>query len=244
MLCVAGFCAFLVLQADLRRRGIKMDAAEVLVYGAAAGIAGSKLWHVLETPRQLIANPTGLLFDRTGFAWFGGLVAGVFTLIFLGWRSGLKPLQMLDACAPAAAIGYGMGRIGCLLSGDGDYGIPASLPWAMSFPHGTVPTMERVHPTPIYEFAVAMFIAWYLWRRGIKSIQGLIPAGQVTAEYFILSGTARFLVEFIRINPRVFWGMSNAQVASLASISAGVVILASVRRRTQPGGASEGLGAP
>jgi phosphatidylglycerol:prolipoprotein diacylglycerol transferase len=239
MLCLAGFCAFLVLQADLRRRSIKLDAAEVLVYGAAAGIAGSKLWHVLETPRQLLANPIGLLFDRTGFAWFGGLLAGIIALIAVGWRAGLKPLPMLDACAPAAAIGYGVGRIGCLLSGDGDYGIPTLLPWAMSFPHGTVPTLQRVHPTPIYEFAVAMFIAWYLWRRGMKNIRGLIPAGQITGEYFILSGTARFLVEFIRINPRIFWGMSNAQVASLASIAVGVVILASLRRPLQPALASE-----
>ena len=91
----------------------------------------------------------------------------------------------------------------------------------MSFPNGLVPTTERVHPTPIYEFLAAMAIGYILWRIGARAIGGLRPAGEVFAFYLILTGVARFLVEFIRINPRSFFGMTNAQTASVASIGRG-----------------------
>ena len=138
---------------------------------------------------------------------------------------------MLDLAAPAVSVGYGVGRIGCLVSGDGDYGIPTHLPWGMSFPNGLVPTTQRVHPTPIYEFLVALLIAAYLWRRGART-DAPLPLGQLTGEYLVLSGVARFLVEFIRINPRIYWGMSNAQVASLGSIAAGVLLVVWARRHS------------
>jgi phosphatidylglycerol---prolipoprotein diacylglyceryl transferase len=171
----------------------------------------------------LMQDPAGLLFDRAGFAWFGGLVAGIIALLWQGRSTGLSKLGMLDLAAPAAAVGYGVGRLGCLTSGDGDYGIPTSLPWGMSFPNGLVPTTQRVHPTPIYELVAALLIAWILWRRG--SPEAARPAGEITGDYLILSGVARFLVEFIRINPRIYWGMSNAQVASIGSVIAGIALV-------------------
>ena len=88
-----------------------------------------------------------------------------------------------------------------------------------------------MHPTPIYELIVALLIAAYLWRRGAKS-DGRLPVGQLTGEYLVLSGVARFLVEFIRINPRIYWGMSNAQVASLGSIVAGFLLMVWARRQS------------
>jgi predicted O-methyltransferase YrrM len=124
-----------------------------------------------------------------------------------------------------------VGRIGCLLSGDGDYGIPTSLPWGMSFPYGLVPTTERVHPTPIYEFIVGIAICAYLWRLGGKAVRGPRPEGQVVAEFFILSGIARFLVEFIRINPRSILGLSNAQFFALLTAIGGAVLLVIVKKR-------------
>jgi len=136
---------------------------------------------------------------------------------------------MLDLASPAAAIGYGVGRLGCLVSGDGDYGIPTSLPWGMSFPHGLVPTTQRVHPTPIYELLGALLITWILWRRGGPDRPA--PMGQITGEYLILSGVARFLVEFIRINPRILWGMTNAQLASLGSVVFGFGLILVSRAR-------------
>ena len=94
----------------------------------------------------------------------------------------------------------------------------------MSFPHGLVPTTQRVHPTPIYEFLVALVIGWVLWKFSAPASHRLRRPGLITGEYLVLSGIARFLVEFIRINPPLYWGMSNAQVASLGSIVAGVLL--------------------
>ena len=130
----------------------------------------------------------------------------------------------MDLCSPAAAVGYAIGRIGCLLSGDGDYGISTKLPWGMSFPNGVVPTTERVHPTPIYEFLIWILIAVILWQAGQKALNGE-AAGKLFSYYLILTGVARFLMEFIRINPRSFFGMSNAQAASLVSIVLGIALL-------------------
>jgi phosphatidylglycerol:prolipoprotein diacylglycerol transferase len=104
----------------------------------------------------------------------------------------------------------------------------------MSFPNGLVPTTERVHPTPIYEFLGALLIGYILWRIGARAVGGLRPAGEVFAYYLIFTGVARFLVEFIRINPRSFFGMTNAQAASIASILAGAILLLELVRRIRP----------
>jgi phosphatidylglycerol:prolipoprotein diacylglycerol transferase len=196
----------------------------VVAFVTVIGIVGAKLWHVLEDPVTLYHYPLATLFDRAGFAWYGGLIAGILTLMWQGRKAGTGALGMLDLAAPAAAVGYGVGRIGCLTSGDGDYGIPTRLPWGMSFPHGLVPTTDHVHPTPIYEFLAAMVIAAILWKRGRRQPR------EITGEYLVLAGLARFLVEFIRINPRIYFGMSNAQLASIGSMVLGVVLIVWARR--------------
>ena len=223
--------AYFVLRADIRRRGLAADAQNIVTISALLGIVGAKLYHVLESPSDLFANPLGEIFSRSGFAWFGGLIGVLLALYLLARRYKLSYLAMLDVCAPAAALGYAIGRIGCLTSGDGDYGTPTSLPWGMSFPNGLVPTTQRVHPTPIYEAVAATLIFWYLWRQGAKSLRGPRPVGEVAALYLIWMGIARFLVEFIRINPRSFFGLSNAQAASLASIVAGIAILITTKKK-------------
>jgi phosphatidylglycerol---prolipoprotein diacylglyceryl transferase len=241
-LWLASVCACWVLYCNFRRFGIDADAVGVAAYTTVGGVLGAKLWHVLEDPTTLMHQPVQVLFDRAGFAWFGGLLVGIAVLIWSGRQARTGGLGMLDLAAPAVSVGYGVGRIGCLVSGDGDYGIPTSLPWGMSFPHGLVPTAQRVHPTPIYELLVALLIAGYLWRRGAKSGDGRTPPlGQITGEYLVLSGVARFLVEFIRINPRIYWGMSNAQVASLGSIAAGMLLIVWARRHSTTVIATEGM---
>ena len=250
--------AYFVLRADLARRGIadaKSGEAETLVAAPClAGFVGAKLYHLLETPKEFFADPLGLLFSPYGFAWFGGLLAGFATFAFVASRlvqraaaegKSFSFLSILDAGSPAAALGYGIGRIGCFLSGDGDYGIPTSLPWGMAFPNGLVPTTARVHPTPIYELIVACAIAWILWRMGsgstviqpqkngknvVEKFAGLQP-GEVFAMYLILTGGARFLVEFIRINPRSFFGLSNAQAAGGLSALAGIALYLVLRKK-------------
>ncbi len=196
-----------------------------LIIGMAGtiGLVGARLYHVLESPRELIADPA-LLISRFGFAWFGGFLGGFMALLFLARRFEIPALEFMDLCSPAAAVGYAIGRIGCLLSGDGDYGVPTTLPWGMSFPKGVVPTTEHVHPTPLYEFFIWLVIAAFLWRMGKKAISGARPKGEILCGYLILTGLARFLIEFIRINPRSFFGLSNAQAASLMSIIIGFLM--------------------
>lgn len=220
LLWLAAVAGCWVLNRNFQRWQIDADAISVVAVSTVAGILGAKLWHVLETPRALMAHPADLLFDRAGFAWYGGLIVGILALLWQSRVYKIGGLRMLDLAAPAASVGYGVGRLGCLISGDGDYGKPTSLPWGMSFPNGLVPTTQRVHPTPIYELIGALFIAWILWRRG--SPEHPRPLGQITGEYLILSGAARFLVEFIRINPRILWGLSNAQFASLGAVAFGM----------------------
>jgi phosphatidylglycerol:prolipoprotein diacylglycerol transferase len=223
-----------LLSKEALQRGYKIHPDEgFLVIGVAglAGLLGARLYHVLESPRELFADPGALLLSRFGFAWFGGFLGGLIALVFLARRSKIPLLEFLDICSPAAAVGYAIGRIGCLLSGDGDYGIPTSLPWAMSFPNGVVPTTDRVHPTPLYEFFVWIAIAAFLWHLGKKSLNNPIPPGRIFSGYLILTGIARFLIEIIRINPRSFFGMSNAQTASVVSILIGVIILWRSRSR-------------
>jgi phosphatidylglycerol:prolipoprotein diacylglycerol transferase len=234
MLAIAAFSAGFLLQGNLKRYRIDADAVGIIAIATIAGVFGAKLWHVLQDPGYLIAHPSVLL-DRSGLAWFGGLVGGVGALLLQAKSTGVRSLSMLDLCTPSAALGYGVGRIGCFTSGDGDYGIASNLPWAMSFPHGTDPVNYPVHPTPLYEFIVAVAITVYLWKRSAPATQRLLHMGQLTGEYLILSGVARFLVEFIRINPRIYWGMSNAQVASLGSIAAGLVLVLYARRHVLSG---------
>jgi phosphatidylglycerol---prolipoprotein diacylglyceryl transferase len=215
LLWLAAVSGCYVLYRNFRRWHIDADAISIVAVSTVAGILGAKLWHVLEAPHVLFTHPADVLFDRAGFAWYGGLIVGILTLLWQARVYKLGSLQMLDLAAPAAAIGYGVGRLGCLISGDGDYGKPTSLPWGMSCPNGLVPTTQRVHPTPIYELLGALFIGWILWRRGDP--KNPRPLGQLTGEYLILSSFARFLVEFIRINPRILWGMTNAQLASIGA---------------------------
>jgi prolipoprotein diacylglyceryltransferase/predicted O-methyltransferase YrrM len=245
---LAFVAAYFSLEAEVKRRKLSIDVYNVVALVALAGILGAKVWHMVDTPADRLHWETLSSFRalfrwfQGGFAWFGGFVAGIATLLFLGRRYGAGMLTMLDVSSTAAAVGYAVGRIGCLISGDGDYGRPTHLPWGMSFPDGLVPTTTtcplwgapldcRVHPTPIYEFIAGVLICWYIWRRGTRSIQHPLAPGVITGEFLILFGLERFLVEFIRINPPVLWGMSNAQVAALLTILAGILLLIIARRR-------------
>jgi phosphatidylglycerol---prolipoprotein diacylglyceryl transferase len=230
MVATGLFVASYILQADFRRRKIRADAFLVIGIAGLAGIAGARLYHVLESPAEFFSDPWPQLISRFGFAWFGGFLGGFTALLILARREKIPTLTFLDACSPAAAVGYAIGRIGCLLSGDGDYGIRTSLPWGMSFPNGVVPTTERVHPTPLYEFFIWLVIAWVLWRIGAHVLQQNESAGLVFSAYLILTGISRFLIEIIRLNPRSFFGMSNAQAASVVSVVLGVILWFFLRR--------------
>jgi phosphatidylglycerol:prolipoprotein diacylglycerol transferase len=209
-----------------------------------SGLIAARLYSVLENPRELLANPK-LLISQYGFTWSGAVLSTLVVMVLLARHFQIPVLKFMDLCAPPAALGYGIGRIGCLLSGDGDYGIPTSLPWGMSFPKGLVPTTGiwdpenrsgvcslyglpgncTVHPTPIYEFLAGVIIAAILWRMSTKALSSGGSHGEIISANLILTGIARFLVEFIRINPKVLYGLTNAQIVSLLSMLLGFILL-------------------
>lgn len=223
MLWLAAVAAAFVMDRGFKRAGLDADAVGMVAIAVLAGIVGAKLWHVIDTPSEFREMGWRVLWDTAGFAWFGGLVFGISALVIQGLWARIGGIRILDLAAPAAAIGYGIGRIGCFLSGDGCYGIETKLPWGMSFPNGIEPTPPgvRVHPTPLYELGMGLLIGWYLWWRGGKR-HGV---GAIVGEYLLLSGIARFLVEFIRRNPKVLWGLSNAQLASAGSVLVGLGLI-------------------
>lgn len=236
MLWFATVAAAILVDRGFKREGIGADAVGMVAFALVAGIVGAKLWHVLDSPEEFRAEHWRVLWDTAGFAWYGGLTFGTLALVLQGVHARIGALRTLDLCAPAAAIGYGIGRIGCFLSGDGCYGIeikPVHLfgmtfhPWGMAFPNGIEPVYHPVYPTPLYELAAGLVIGAFLWWRAGKPH----AVGSILGQYFILAGTARFLVEFIRRNPRVLWGLSNAQLASAGAVLAGIALVVWAARR-------------
>lgn len=237
MLWLAAVAAAFLVDRAFRRARIEADAVGMVAIAVVAGIVGAKIWHLLDTPSDFQEIGWRALWDPAGFAWYGGLTFGILALVIQGWKSKVGAVRILDLAAPAAAVGYGIGRIGCLLSGDGDYGVPVHpvhfLLWTfhpkgMAFPHGLVPTFVPVFPTPLYELAGGLVIGAWLWWRLRKAH----ATGAILGQYLVLTGLARFLVEFIRRNPKVFWGLTNAQLASAGAVilGAGIVLWCS----TQP----------
>jgi phosphatidylglycerol:prolipoprotein diacylglycerol transferase len=261
MVAIGLICGFFILRADFARRGVSADAEAIIGITGLSGLAGSRLYHLLETPKEFFADPWPQLFSTMGFAFVGAIIGGFLALVILAKRFRMSVLLLLDAASPAAAMGYGIGRIGCMLSGDGDYGIATNLPWGMAFEplqpgsrifgfiqidHGALDpsygrdvqglpldAIVRVHPTPIYEFLGAILIAWILWRLGARCLKMHAPSGIIFAAYLVLTGIARFLVEIIRINPRSFYGLTNAQAASVVSVLAGVALFVYARKATR-----------
>ncbi len=229
MLWVAAVAAAFVVDRAFKRERLTADAVGMVAIAVVAGIVGAKLWHVFDTPSEFRSIGWAVLWDNAGFAWYGGLIFGISALVLQGMRAKIGALRTLDLCAPAAAIGYGLGRIGCFLSGDGCYGIvitPVHFlgatfhPWGMAFPNGIEPINVPVYPTPLYELGAGLLIGWFLWWRLGKPH----ATGAILGQYLALSGLARFLVEFIRRNPKVLWGLSNAQLASAGAAVVGVAL--------------------
>src|SRR5271167_149228 len=221
-------CGALVAR-RLRELEKPVDWAYELVFSALiGGVVGARGYYLIQNYSQVKHNLVGSVFSGSGLVWYGGAIGGAIgVLLWMRWRKQME-LKMFDMCATALALGYAIGRIGCQVSGDGDYGIRSSLPWAMGYPHGTVPTPPgvRVQPTPIYETVSMCVLAYVLWQ-----LRDRVRPGVVFALYLVGSGLERFLVEFIRRNHEVLGGLTAPQLESLALLAVGLIWLGAMVRR-------------
>jgi phosphatidylglycerol:prolipoprotein diacylglycerol transferase len=231
-LCFAlGFVAAgAIIQRRLRELGRPVDWAYEITFSAlGGGLVGSRLYYVVTHTGELADDPLGTLFGGSGLVWYGGALGGaIAVLLWARWR-GMLDKTLLDVCAIPLALGYAIGRVGCQLSGDGDYGKPWDGPWAMAYPDGVIPTDVPVHPTPIYEALAMGLVAWVLWRN-----RDALRPGAIFGFYLAAAGLERFLVEFVRRNDDAVLGLTEAQLTSLGLLVAGIVWLVLDARR--PGG--------
>jgi phosphatidylglycerol:prolipoprotein diacylglycerol transferase len=210
----------------LRELGRPTDwAYEMVTVALVGGLVGARAYYLVQNHQSL---SLGDIFGGSGLIWYGGLAGGVIAVVLWARRRGFLTLQLLDIGGPCLALGYAIGRIGCQVSGDGDYGKAWDGPWAMGYPHGTVPTApgETVHPTPIYETLTMGLLAYALWQ-----LRDRVRPGILFALYLVGSGLERFLVEFLRRNHDVALGLTAAQFESLSLFVIGVVWLVVVKRR-------------
>ena len=218
---IAFALAFLAAGAVIAKRLAELGkptdwAYELILAALAGGIVGARLDFIIENYSSVKDDLLGNLFSGAGLIWYGGAIGGAIGVTIWAWRRGMLTVALLDLCAAPLALGYAIGRIGCQVSGDGDYGKAWDGPWAMAYPHGTKPIDTTVQPTPIYETLAMGLVAYLLWR-----LRDRYRAGVLFCIYLVLAGTERLLVEFIRRNEHVFLGLTQAQLVSIAMIAAG-----------------------
>lgn len=217
-----------IIARRLKELGAPVDwAYELVIAAAVGGVVGAKLWFSLQEGDWSLSQ----LFSGTGLVWYGGALGGAAAVVaFAAWRKILN-LTLLDVTAPALAAGYAVGRIGCQLSGDGDYGKPTDAFWGMGYPNGTVPTPPgvHVHPTPIFETILMGLLAIVLWR-----LRNRFAPGVLFAIYLIASSIERFVIEFLRRNESLALGLTLAQWTSVVLAAIGLAMLLAWRDKPVP----------
>src|SRR5918999_2948666 len=228
-MALAALSAAWVVHSELKRRGYDSEVASSMVFAAAiGGLFGARLLFILGDWNNFLASPSSYIFTGAGFTWYGGLFGGAAAVSWIVRKNQIPWLVGADIAAPALAIAYGVGRLGCHFAGDGDWGSITDVPWGVAYTNAIIgwvdpmtgipyPPGARVHPTPIYEFLQSLVIFAVLWSLRRKSY----TAGTVAWLYLIMAGFARFTVEFWRINPPVALGLSEAQWFSLALLVIG-----------------------
>jgi phosphatidylglycerol:prolipoprotein diacylglycerol transferase len=224
------FVAMLVVRRQFRERGFDDRLAyDMVLWAYVGGWVGARLFVIPTGWNYFIEDPVAFLLSSSGWVWYGGVIGGAIGVLWWAHRINLSWWTVGDIAAPGLAIGLAIGRIGCQLAGDGDYGVPTDLPWAMSYPDGVVPTTERVHPTPLYELICYVVIFVGLWRQRMR-----LPPGHLLGHYLIWSGLARFAVEFLRRNPSWLLGLTTAQWMSIGSMAIGLWLL-QANKTAKPG---------
>jgi len=246
-----------VLAAELKRKGEDPELAwDMVMWAAVGGILGAKLYYMVLHWPETMADPGRALLSRSGLVWYGGFLAAAGAILWHLSRRKVSIPKAADAVAPALALAYAVGRVGCFLVGD-DYGRPTELPWGVAFPNGAPPstahnlrtmfgvdvpasippeTVLAVHPTQLYEVAMSLVIFAILWRLRSR----LAQAGMLFAVWLSLAGVERFVVELFRAKDDRFLGpLTVAQSISVALVVLGIVL---VQRARQTGGTQVALG--
>ncbi|MEK7395770.1 MAG: prolipoprotein diacylglyceryl transferase [Candidatus Poribacteria bacterium] len=223
MLALGFIVSGVILRREYKRIGLSADLGDTVIIAALlGGIFGAKVYSVIEGIREYGLVSLKDFFSGAGLVWYGGLIGGTIAVVIGIKLKRLPILPIIDIVAPALLLGYSFGRMGCFLSGDGDYGPPSGLPWAMAFPNGTVPTIERVHPTPIYEIIMCLIAFAYLWRIR-KKTRG---PGWMFGMFLILSGIERIIAEFWRLTARIaFDFITVAQITGVITIVIGIYLI-------------------
>jgi phosphatidylglycerol---prolipoprotein diacylglyceryl transferase len=234
LMALAALCSALVVHLDLKQRGYNPELASTMVFAAAVGgLLGARILFILEDWNNFLNSPSAYIFTGAGFTWYGGLLGGTAAVSWVVKKHKIPWLIGADIAAPALAIGYGVGRLGCHVAGDGDWGTVTDVPWGVAYTNAIIgwvhpltgvpyPPGVRVHPTPIYEFLESLVIFAILWALRGKDL----PNGTIAWLYLVLSGLARFVVEFWRVNPEVALGLTEAQLFSIVMMLVGSVMLA------------------
>jgi phosphatidylglycerol---prolipoprotein diacylglyceryl transferase len=231
-----GICfalGFLVAGAITARRLGEIGRPPEQAYGFVGasllgGLVGARGYFLIQHWSTVKHDLLGSIFSGSGLVWYGGAIGGAIAVLLWAWRNDFLERGMLDLATYGLTFGYAVGRIGCQVSGDGDYGKVSHLPWAMGYPHGTVPTPAgvTVQPTPIYETLSMGLLAWALWR-----IRDRVRPGVVFALYLVGSGVERLLVEFVRRNDHVLGVLTAPQLESIVLALAGATGLLWLARR-------------
>ncbi|WCT10289.1 prolipoprotein diacylglyceryl transferase [Mucilaginibacter jinjuensis] len=234
----------------------------ILVWAAVFGFAGAKLFNALENWDDFMKDPVGMLIGFSGLTFYGGLICGGAAVLYIANKNGIKPLDMLDVGGPGMMLAYGVGRIGCQMSGDGDWGIPNLDPkphwlswapdwmWSFKFPHNVngvdfnnhIPDCIGkycnelrlpVYPTSFYESVICILLFLVLW--SLRNKLKPLP-GLMFGIYLILNGIERFFIELIRVNTRYHIGslsFTQAELISLCLVIGGIALCVNAFRKKQ-----------
>ena len=234
-----------------RRKTVQEVSPSVLmwnitVYAVVIGFVGAKLFHILENLDTFLMNPGRMLFSSGGFTFYGGLILAAGFIAWYVRRKGLPPSAFADAVAPGLMIAYGIGRLGCHLAGDGDWGIASDLAarpdwlptwlWAETYPNnilGVDLSAQPVYPTPIYEFVACLLLFGLLWSLRKHPFLN----GWLFSLYLVLNGIERFFIEQIRVNNEFeVFGLTVTQaiVISVVLVLLGLAGLIATSRPRDP----------
>ncbi|MGH7899677.1 MAG: prolipoprotein diacylglyceryl transferase [Candidatus Binatia bacterium] len=232
MMALAFLVAGYGLSVGLGERGLDPEHAwSIVLWAAIGGIVGSRVLAIVTDWNAFSADPVDAIFSGSGFVWYGGLIGGFLSVSLFVVRRSLPWLRVVDAIAPSLAIGQAIGRIGCQVAGDGDWGKPSTLPWAMAYPNAIVgwsswlrenglPPDTRVHPAPVYETLAYSAIFCLLWRLRARRLED----GSILWLYLALTSVARFAIEAVRVEPVVAAGLTQAQWIAIALGGIGLVL--------------------